>query len=289
MEETPVLFPADSPPPRRRKVDQPKLYVPTSADIEKLKAFPDCFFFSIDQLIRYVGLSPNSLTAIQELFAILSGNKKNKPSLPYLLRMTPDYNKRGGSAPYIYFLGSDGIKLLRDRGYDPDILALYYKRVRKLVEKSTLPADIDHYLAVTEFIIAVRQLPKLEPRISLHSTIHDWQLRKSEYPSTVFEGQSSDPIAYPFHPDNLTEFYLIRAEHEQRVSKRIFLEMDMGTHTSRSRFKKKLAAYIDFFSSGTYANLLGNVRNYMVLYATPKGEGRREELRLWTRGDVVQQ
>ena len=60
----------------------PNLSVPTSADREKLKVFPDCFYFSIDQLIRYVGFSPNSFTAIQELFAILSNNKKNKPSLP---------------------------------------------------------------------------------------------------------------------------------------------------------------------------------------------------------------
>ncbi len=161
--------------------------------------------------------------------------------------------------------------------------------LKKRIEKNTLPADIDHYLAVTEFIIAVRQLPKLEPRISLHSTIHDWLLRESEYPSTVFQGRDSDPIDYPFHPDNLTEFHLIRGVNEQPIAKRIFLEMDMGTHTSRSRFKKKLAAYVDFFSSGTYAQLLGNVRNYVVLYATPKGEGRRDELRLWTREDFEQQ
>jgi len=60
---------------------QSSLYVPTSAEREKLKVFPDCFYFSIDQLIRYVGLSPNSLTAIQELFAILSNCNKQKPSL----------------------------------------------------------------------------------------------------------------------------------------------------------------------------------------------------------------
>jgi hypothetical protein len=72
------------------------------------------------------------------------------------------------------------------------------------------------------------------------------------------------------------------------AAKRVFLEMDMDTHTSRDRFKRKLAAYTEFFASGAYVARFGNVPNVVVLYVTPFGEKRREEMRKWTQEHFTQ-
>src|SRR5439155_7637055 len=90
---------------------------------------------------------------------------------------------------------------------------------------------------------------------------------------------SQQAVTYPFVPDGLLEF---RVDLGDRLApKRIFLEMDMDTH-ERHAFKKKIAAYIEFFSSGAYGKTFGNVRNVVVLYATPAGEKRCDEMRRWT-------
>jgi hypothetical protein len=45
--------------------------------------------------------------------------------------------------------------------------------------------------------------------------------------------------------------------------------------------KKKIACYCEFFASGKYATEFGNVRNVVVLFATPLGSKRAEQLRRW--------
>lgn len=258
--------------------------MPNAWDIEKLRAFPDCFFFTAEQLVLYLGMSLKSRTMIQEKLNLLSGHDEKTPCLPYLLRMVkPGYTQRGGSAPYVYFLSTKGIDLLKKNGYDSNLLLPYYKRVRKITERKALPQEILHSLAVTDFMIAAKRLHTFEPRLRLSTSQHDWLLAQNNYPSTVFKGPNADAEPYTFHPDGFLEFCLDRGEIEPPLLKRIFVEVDMGTHTSRDRFKRKLAAYIDFFSSGTYAQLLGNVRNYVIVYVTPLGGDRRDVLRLWTR------
>jgi len=183
----------------------------------------------------------------------------------------------------VYVLDTKGIDLLKKNGSDPNLLLPYSKRVRKIRERKALPNETSHSLAITDFIIATKRIHEFEPRLSLYASQHDWLLRQNDYPSKVFKGKNPTAEEYDFHPDGFFEFRLDRGDTQPPIPKRVFVEMDMGSHTSRDRFKRKLAAYIDFFSSGTYAKLLGNVRNYVVVYVTPLGEDRRNVLRAWTR------
>ena len=229
-------------------------------------------------------MSLKSRTMMQEKLTLLSGHDKKTPCLPYLQRMVkPGYSERSGSAPYVYFLDTKGIDLLKKHGCDPDLLLPYYRRVRKIKERKALPDDTAHSLAITDYLNAAKRIQEYESRLSLFSFQHDWLLRQKEFPSLVFKEHNPTAEKYDFHPDGFLEFHLDRGDTEPPIPKRVFVEVDMGTHTSRDRFKKKLAAYIDFFSSGTYAQMLGNVRNYVVVYVTPKGEDRRDVLRAWTR------
>ncbi len=271
--------------PGIERAQQPAhLYTPNSWDIEKLRAFPECFFFTAEQLILYLGKSLKSRTMIQEKLTLLSGNDKQTPCTPYLLRMVkPDYTARGGSPPYVYFLGSKGINLLKANGYDPSLLLPYSKRVRKIREHKLLPRETLHSLAVTDIINAAKRIHLIEPRLCLFTYQHDWLLRQKNFPSEIFKGDHPYSEQYNFHPDGFFEFRLDRGNTLQPIPKRVFVEVDMGSHTSRDRFKRKLAAYIDFFSSGSYGRMLGKVRNYVVAYITPLGEERRNVLRLWTR------
>jgi hypothetical protein len=85
-------------------------------------------------------------------------------------------------------------------------------------------------------------------------------------------------------PDSLFEF---RVNLGDRIApKRIFLEMDMGTE-GWDTIKKKIACYIEFFASGKYSKEFGNVRNVVVLFATPMGEKRAQQLRRWAHEQFV--
>jgi hypothetical protein len=145
------------------------------------------------------------------------------------------------------------------------------------VEKR-LPSDIDHHFAINDFYLAARELTFLAPRIEQHDFLHDWKLKHfaKKFAVEIFKGNTS--LSPYFVPDSLFEF---RVDLGDRIApKRIFLEMDMGTE-GWDKIKKKVACYLEFFASGKYVKEFGNVRNVVVLFATPQGEERMKQLRRW--------
>lgn len=269
------LFPEYDLQPRRRRV-KPLAYSLTPSDIELLKAVYHCRFITAEQLIRYRGLSSKSLTWMQEKLKILSGNDEKHPCVAYLQRFYQARYDPRGSLPFVYALANPGKKVLHEIGLDVSV----YERIKKVT--SRLPHEISHHLSVNEFLIAARHLETYEPRITLVEAQHDWQLKHTPLKVKLFreQGQTQQVVNCSFVSDGLFEF---QVDLGDRIApKRIFLEMDMDTH-ERHEFKKKIAAYIEFFASGAYVRTFGDVRNVVVLYATPTGEKRRDEMRKWTQ------
>jgi Replication-relaxation len=236
-------------------------YTLTRVDRELLEAVWDFRFMTAKQLLRYRGLKLNSLPKLRERLLILCG-KSQKVMCPsylqrfYQLRATPY-----GTLPFVYALSRLGGKQI--------------VRLGKVARK--LPFDTDHHLSINEFFLAARLLEKVEPRVSRYDFQHEWRLKHSPLPVSLYLGRSE--VVVKFVPDGLLEFRLDLGT--QKAPKRIFLEMDLDTH-ERHAFKKKIAAYTEFFASGAYIKHFGNVRNSLVLFATPAGASRCEEMRKWT-------
>ncbi len=255
-----------------------ELYSLHPADISILEAVYKLRFITAEQIIRFRGLSLNSLPKLREKLFILSGKSKQKPALPYLQRFYQARESPLGSLPFVYALAKDGKKELGKRGKDIQV----YARLREIIKR--LPNEIDHHLAINEVLIAALHVQKYEPRVHLFDFQHDFMLKHhpEKFTVSLFKGTSNERVTPSFCPDGVMDFRISRGEGEKPIPRRVFIEMDMGTH-ERHEFKKKIAAYIEFFSSGTYAKHFDEVKNVSVLFVTPKGEERREKMRLWTR------
>jgi Replication-relaxation len=248
------------------------------ADIALLEAVYTLRFITAEQLIRFRGLSLNSLPKLREKLFILAGKSKKRPALPYLQRFYQARESPLGSLPFVYALAKDGKKELGKRGKDIQV----YARLREIIKR--LPNEIDHHLAINEVLIAALHIHKHEPRVRLFDFQHDFMLKHhpEKFTVSLFKGTSNEQVTPYFSPDGVIDFRINRGEHDKPIPRRVFLEMDMGTH-ERHEFKKKIAAYIEFFSSGIYAKSFDDVTNVSVLFVTPKGVDRREKMRLWTR------
>src|SRR2546430_13102283 len=92
MEKKAVQSSEDITPFPTKRTQKQNLYTPNYWDLEKLRAFLECCFFTAEQLTLYLGLSLQSRTMMQEKLNLLSGHDKKLPCAPYLLRMVkPDY------------------------------------------------------------------------------------------------------------------------------------------------------------------------------------------------------
>ncbi len=108
--------------------------------------------------------------------------------------------------PYVYCLGSRGIRYVQTLGCD-------------------IPMFLRHTLFVNDFLIAAATLPVIVPDISVHEIKHDLTLKHTRTPVI---------------PDGWIYFRL-----NEKTQLCIWLEMDMGTMDQKP-FRKKISELIDF-------------------------------------------
>lgn len=271
MDYATALFPEYFTAPRGRRVKVTD-YELTSVDIKTFAALWELKFATVEHIQRYRGLSTNSLPKLRQQLVILSGESKKEHAPKYLQRFYQSRNTPHGTLPYVYGLTEKSKRELEMRGYDVSA----FGRVKK-VEKR-LPSDIDHHFAINDLYLAARDLTDSDPRIEPYELLHDWKLKHfaKRFKVEIYKGNTL--LSPYFVPDSLFEFRVNLGD--RKAPKRIFVEMDMGTE-GWDTIKKKIACYLEFFASGKYVTEFGNVRNVVVLFATPMGDKRAEQLRRW--------
>jgi Replication-relaxation len=262
--------------PRLKQDRAKKKYTLHPVDFKVLEAIYKLRFMNTDQVRRYLGQSVNSLPKLRQRLCILSGESTIISSLPYLQRFYQPRETPFVNLPFIYALGSAGKTELAKLGYDIGI----YEHQRKIVTR--LPYELDHHLAINDLLLAALHLSQVTSSVEIFDFQHDFMLKHhpEKFKVSVYKGAAS--VLHPsFSPDAIIDFRLLRPGH-QAIPRRLIVEVDMGTHEADA-FKRKIACYQDFFASDIYKTQFDNVKNVSVLFLTPKGEGRREKMRLWTQ------
>ena len=271
MELSTPLFPEYLAKAQRKSL--PKYsYTLKATDIHTFAALWELKFATVEHIQQYRRLSNNSLPKLRQQLVILAGESKKATAPAYLQRFYQSRSTPFGSLPFVYGLTELSKKELAVRGYDISA----FGRIKK-VEKR-LPSDIDHHFAVNDFYLAARELETDEPQIQTYEFQHDWKLKHLSKKFEVEISKGKSLLSPYFVPDGFFEFRVNLGK--TKAPKRIFLEIDMGTE-GWDIIKKKLACYTEFFASGKYAQEFGNVRNVAVVFATPLGTKRVEQLRRW--------
>jgi hypothetical protein len=226
-------------------------------------------FLSSSKIIRLVGGNEDvTHRHFQQLFHRGFISRLKIPSAP-------------GNSEFVYFL--ENAALLRDLAHDNRINPehLDFEEIRLNREKyggeratSWKPRTgqmlfIEHELMISDFHAALEsEISLSEARVSLDV----WQ-QSNKIWSTV--PATRDSAALPHRPDAYFVLKFPNAPYGQQRSN-FFYEADRNT-TSRTRFKMKLLAYVQFFLQGLYAEKYGARKVRAVLTETTSS-ARMEQL-----------
>ena len=159
--------------------------------------------------------------------------------------------------PYVYCLGSRGIRYLRTRGSD-------IPQFHPSEHTTHKPMFLRHTLAVTDFLIAAATLPATIPGVTVNDIKHDLTLKRTQ---TMVV------------PDGWIDFRL-----NETTQVCLWLEMDMGTMDQKP-FRKKISSLIDF-SQQSYEQVFGTP-SLTIVIATPTGERRLNNMLNWTQKELI--
>src|SRR5450631_35422 len=263
--------------PRLKPRKAQKKYTLKGVDLKVLEAIYKLRFMTAEQIIRYRGLSINSLPMLRERLFILTGNSKTTPSDPYLQRFYQPRETPLVNLPFVYALGTPGKTELAKMGYDIAV----YENQRKITTR--LPYELEHHFAINELLLAAMHLSAVAPSVELFDFQHDFMLKHhpEKFQVSIYKGAASAVLHPAFSPDGIIDFRIQRPG-QKPIPRKLIIEVDMGTHEADS-FKRKIACYQDFFASGMYKTHFDDIKNVSVLFVTPKGEKRRDKMRLWTQ------
>jgi hypothetical protein len=170
------------------------------------------------------------------------------------------------SARYFYTLAPPGVKYLAGLGYDVEETW----RPHNEPDKHGLFAE--HTLELNDVIIAAALLRRHDPRLYLHSFIHERALKQRPYPVTLPDGRASKVI-----PDAFLDFRQVGSTDGFAV----LLEHDRGTE-ERAHFKRKIESYVAFVKARQFETAFASKRINIVFTAF-EAEERIQEIRQWTR------
>lgn len=160
------------------------------------------------------------------------------------------------SLPYVYMLGKQGMKYLREIGED---IISFYPSDHKALSWSYFK----HIIATNDVLIAARKLSLAAPHIEVIELKHDWLLR-TELKTVV--------------PDGWINFLL-----NGKVQVCIWLEVDRGTEKEKT-FRRKLAVILEFIKYH-YVETFGTP-SVTVAFATTERQRRCEAMRVWTEKEL---
>lgn len=161
-------------------------------------------------------------------------------------------------SPYYYTLGARGIRYLAEAGLD--ISDAF--RASKETDKSWL--FLEHALELNDVLISAALLQRQIPGITLTNIVHERTLKRKPY-KTVWQGHQLALI-----PDGLIVF---QVPGQRRP---FLLEHDRGTE-EQHYFRRRIRAHITLYKED----------HVPVVFTTFVGEGRREQMRQWTKSELT--
>ncbi len=172
----------------------------------------------------------------------------------YLHRTTPLVDIVGGSAFYVYWLGTKGRHYLTSEYNDDFSDWRHPSRMREFVKSS----HVWHCLGVTDFLIAASYLPQVNNHIHITSMFHDFTLKRMMQGCSVI-------------PDALIKF----TSGDEPV---IWLEYDLKSEKTEA-FETKIRAIISLIQHNFQEWFDTPIHLFTWAFVTPTGEHRCCEMR----------
>lgn len=252
-------------------------FEPTPLDCTILQYVKEYHFLTAWQLVK-LHYSDGSLTRARvKLLRLYEQGYLDRRALPHV---------SAGQPTYIYALATKGINSLKAQGYSS------FSRYRPNELQHFKYPHLEHVLSLNDVLIAARRLTKDAPDITLEEMRHDLALKKTPakvtYVRRLPNGEKADE-QMSLVPDAWLSFSLRLANTTKKREKNVVLELDRGSETNVSEFKKKFRAYVHYAAEGgAYSQMFGT-NNVTIAYATTAGEKRQETMRLWCEQELREQ
>ena len=270
MQTTVQTLPFRSLSPHQRVVARPAQHVPAmlSAVEEKLLlAVYHFHYLTLEQVVCYLGISPNSANWIRKKLKSLVD--RAYLDTQFLPRLTPY-----GRLPLIYMLGTEGVNHFKELGFQ-----VSYHSPKERIRSYLF---LTHTLDLNDLVIAAVSLSRINPAITLTEWKHERVLKHMPCKVDIGNGKTSAVV-----PDAWLDWQLeapFGAPGEDRFS--VFVELDQDTEDI-TQFKPKIRSYLSF-ANGAYKVFGSDVFN-VVFVVADGGQRRLQQLRKWTMEQVTTQ
>src|SRR6266849_1405183 len=270
MQPTVQTLPFQSLSPQQVVLARPSHTVPDmlSAVEEKLlMAVYRFHYLTLEQIVCYLGISPNSANWIRKKLKSLVD--RAFLDTQFLPRLTPY-----GRLPLIYMLGTEGVNHFKELGY-PVSYHSPKERIRGYL-------FLTHTLDLNDLLIAAASLSRSNPAITLTEWKHERVLKHMPCKVDIGNGKTSAVV-----PDAWLDWQLetpFGAPGEDRFS--TFVEVDRDTEDI-TQFKPKVRSYLAF-ANGAYKVFGSDVFN-VVFVVADGGQRRLQQLRKWTMEQLTEQ
>jgi hypothetical protein len=223
--------------------------------------------------VAYSLFSPNSLSHVRRILALLSGGKDYQER-QFLYRF-PLPSAKAGNRERIYTLGAAGREVVESSGIPVD----WYYRPSKTGRLSH--SHLAHQLLVTRFVAATCSWASKQSEYSLADVRLSYELEKG----VAMLEERYDRASAAVIPDG----WLLVERVSDGVRFPMLLEIDRGSEY-QERFKQHVRGRLEFIRSGDYAEVF-HTPAVMIAYATtgPIAEQRDRRVKTmaaWTR-DVL--
>lgn len=218
-------------------------------------------YLRIDQLTRYLNLSPNSLEWIRKkVNGLIARDYLDTQPLPRLTSY--------GVLPHLYILGTQGINFFHDKEFPVS----YHSPKERLRSYGHLV----HAGRVSEVLLAAHTLSRFVPAIELTSFHHDVRIKHTPCKVLV----DNKPVR--LHPDAVLDWYVSYPYGSVGADRfTAFLELD-NDEEDINQLTPKVAKYVSFLERAFVHNPFGfDTVNAIVFLAASGGARRVKQLRTW--------
>jgi len=224
-------------------------------------------YLSIDQIVRYLGISHNSTNWIRAKLRSLIDRRF--VDTQYLPRVTPY-----GRLPLIYMLGTEGVNHFKEIGF-----SVSYHSPKERIRSYLF---LTHTLELNHLLIATFSLSAVVPAITLIEWKHERVLKHTPCTVEVGNGKKSSLVPDAWLDWHLDSPYGVRGA--DRLS--CFVELDRDTEDI-TQFKPKIRSYLAF-ANGGYRVFGSDCLTVLILVAEG-GDRRLHQLRKWTMEQLTEQ
>lgn len=240
-------------------------------DMQCMRLLAEYHYLTVSQLLTLRTLSKNSLSTEQPRL-------KKLTEQGYLIRRhVGRADGSPGNSQYVYTLSTKGQHALDDGAPE-------FSRVRKSVVSELSMPFMLHTLAMNDFCIAARLLPRFVPAITLAGWYHDLTLKRQPIKVRMPLGK---PYEVTVIPDAWLDFRMTVPDRAKPVRRRcVLLELDRGSEHV-SRYKNKVAALYAYAASDAYRQFYGT-NLCLVAFATTAGDDRLFQMKQWCEQVVTE-